>query len=316
MPDKKPRFKPVYWSILIFLVAQLFMFAVATRENGYLSTNNIYIPPQPVQPIILWPQPATTSPAGVVTPAVPATSSIGFILLYFASLIVMVGLILFFIPLSALKFLFRIIFSFLFAWGVFILGVFWLPLVAAVILALTAGLGWLLFPRVWLHNLVMIIAMASVAAIFGRFVNPWTAMILLLALAVYDFFAVRFGYMLWMAQKMSKSTTLPAFILPHQGNEWASTIRQVNLDNVAESKPEERDYSILGGGDIAFPLLLTASVYFARGLGSSLVIVAFAVAGLWAAYFIQSVFLKGKPMPALPPIAAFTLIGLLLILYV
>ncbi len=315
MPDKKPSFKPVYWSILIFLVAQLFMFAVATRENVYLTTNNIYIPPQPVQPINIWPQPETTSTAGVVTPAVPPTSSIGFILLYFAALIVIVGLILFFIPLSALKFLFRIIFAFLFAWGVFILGVFWLPLIAAVILALVVGLGWLFYPKVWLHNLVMIIAMASVAAIFGRFVNPWTAMILLLALAIYDFFAVRFGYMLWMAQKMSKSTTLPAFILPHQGNEWGSTVRQVNLDNVAETKPEERDYSILGGGDVAFPLLLTSSVYFARGLGSSLVIVLFAVAGIWAAYFIQSVFLKGKPMPALPPIAALTLIGLLVALY-
>jgi presenilin-like A22 family membrane protease len=313
MPDKK-HFEPVYWSILIFLVAQLFMFAVATRENGFLKANNITIT-QPSQPIVLWPKPETTSPSGVVTPGVDAPSSIGFILVYFASLIVIVGLVLFFIPLSALKFLFRVIFSFLFAWGVFILGVFWLPLVAAIILALAAGLGWLFFPRVWLHNLVMIIAMASVAAIFGRFVNPWTAMILLLALAVYDFFAVRFGYMLWMAQKMSKSTTLPAFILPHQGNEWGSTIRQVNLDNVAETKPEERDFSILGGGDIAFPLLLTASVYFARGLGSSIVIVAFAVAGLWAAYFIQSVFLKGKPMPALPPIAALTLIGLLIVLY-
>ena len=315
MPDKKPKFKPVYWSVLIFLVAELFMFAVATRENGYLNANNIYVPPQPVQPIILWPQPATTSSTGVVTPAVPATSSIGFILLYFASLIIVIGLVLFFIPLSALKFLFRVIFAFLFAWGVFILGVFWLPLIAAVIIALAAGIGWLFFPRVWLHNLVMIIAMASVAAIFGRFVNPWTAMVLLLALAIYDFFAVRFGYMLWMAQKMSKSTTLPAFILPHHGNEWTSAVRQVNLDNVAETKPEERDYSILGGGDIAFPLLLTASIYFARGLGSALLIALFCLGGLWSAYFIQSVFLKGKPMPALPPIAALALVSLLIILY-
>ena len=316
MPDKTPRFKPVYWSILIFLVAQLFMFAKVTRENGYLTAKNIYIPPQPEQSIVVWPQPETTSEAGVVTPAVPPTSSIGFILVYFAALIVVVGLILFFIPLSALKYLFRIIFAFLFSWGVFILCVFWLPFIAAVILALLVGLGWLIYPKVWLHNMVMIIAMASVAATFGRFANPWTAMVLLLALALYDFFAVRFGYMLWMAKKMSKSTALPAFILPHHKNEWVSTVRQVNLDDVAETEPEERDYSILGGGDIAFPLLLTASVYFARGLGSSLVIVGFAVAGLWAAYFIQSVFLKGKPMPALPPIAVSSLIGLLLVLYV
>ena len=306
----------MYWSVLIFLIAQLFMFAVATRENGYLNTNNIYVPPQPVQSINLWPQPATTSPTGVVTPAVPLTSSIGFIVLYFAALIIIVGLILFFIPLSALKFIFRIIFALLFAWGVFILGVLWLPLVAAVILALATGIAWLLYPKLWLHNIVMIIAMASVAAIFGRFISPWTAVVLLLVMAMYDFFAVRFGYMLWMAQKMSKSTTLPAFILPSHTSEWRSTVRHIDLDKIAETQPEERDYSILGGGDIAFPLLLTASVYFAHGMGSAVLMALFALTGLCAAYFIQSFFLKGKPMPALPPIAGLTLIGLILILYI
>ena len=69
-----------------------------------------------------------------------------------------------------------------------------------------------------------------------------------------------------------------------------------------------------GGGDIAFPLLLTASVYFARGLGSSLIIAAFGFAGLVMAYLIQSFILKGKPIPALPPIALLSLIGLLIVI--
>jgi hypothetical protein len=34
---------------------------------------------------------------------------------------------------------------------------------------------------------------------------------------------------------------------------------------------------------------------------------------LVSVYAIQARFLKGKPMPALPPIAAFTLVGLLII---
>jgi presenilin-like A22 family membrane protease len=235
-------------------------------------------------------------------------------LLYFAALIVVVGLVLFLIPLSALKFIFRLLFSLLFTWGVFILLVFWIPLIPAIVIAFAVGLAWLFFSRVWLHNLVMVIAMASVSAIFGRFVSPWTAMVLLAALAVYDFFAVRFGYMLWMAQRMSKSTALPAFILPRHAIEWRSTVTHTDFDKVAETDPEDRAYSILGGGDIAFPLLLTASVYFARGLGSSLIIAIFSLAGIITAYWIQSVVLKGKPMPALPPVAVLSLVGLLIVI--
>ena len=312
--EKKLRLKPVYWSILIFIIAQCFMFAVAVREEPFLKTNNIPLPPQPTQPIVFWPQPATTSPAGVVTPPVSANSSLGPILLYFAGLIVVVGMVLFFIPLSALKYLFRVLFALLFTWGVFILCVFWLPLWAAVAIGVAAGVAWLLFTRVWLHNLVMIIAVASVAAVFGRLISPWTAMILLGALALYDFFAVRFGYMLWMANKMSQTVALPAFILPSHAGELRSPVVHTDLTKVAETPVDDRAYSVLGGGDIAFPLLLTASVYFARGLGSSLIIAAFGFAGLVAAYLIQSFILKGKPIPALPPIAVLSLIGLLIVI--
>jgi hypothetical protein len=60
--------------------------------------------------------------------------------------------------------------------------------------------------------------------------------------------------------------------------------------------------------------LLTASVYFSQGLVPGATIVLFGLLGLVGAYVIQRVFLKGKPIPALPPIAALTLVGLLIIL--
>ena len=64
---------------------------------------------------------------------------------------------------------------------------------------------------------------------------------------------------------------------------------------------------------IAFPCLLTASVYFAQGLAPGAIIAAFGLLGLVSAYTIQAILLKGKPIPALPPIAAFTLVGLLIV---
>ena len=307
----KLKFKPVYWSILIFILAQALTFVVVARENPFLEENNIYVPPQPTQPVIIWPVP-TTSPSGVVTTP-PAASSLGPVLLYFAGLILVLGIVLFLIPLSALKFIFRLMFALLFAWGIFILLIFWLPLAATVPIALAIGLLWLFKPKIWLHNMVMVVALVSVSAVFGRLMSPWTAMILLLALAVYDFFAVRFGYMLWMAKKMFRSGSLPAFILPRHASDWRSSMRQSDFGQKLEEEPEARSYSILGGGDIAFPLLLTASVFFAQGFNSAIIIAALSLTGLIAAYWIQAVFLKGKPMPALPPIALLSLIGLLIV---
>jgi presenilin-like A22 family membrane protease len=310
MASVKPQFKPVYWSILIFILAQILTFAVVWRQDPFLEENNIYIPPQPTE-VIIWPTPTTLPGGEVITP--PPTSSLGPILIYFAVLIAVMGVVLALIPLSALKLVFRLLFAWLFAWGVFILLVFWLPLWLTLTIAVSVGLLWLFRPKIWLHNLVMVIAMVSVAAVFGRLISPWTAMILLLALAVYDYFAVRFGYMLWMVNRMSRVTTLPAFILPRDAADLQGSLRESDVSRIVAQKPEDREFSILGGGDIAFPLLLTASVYFTKGPLTALIIAAASLAGLIAAYWIQAVFLKGKPIPALPPIAALALIAFLFV---
>ncbi|MFC1983258.1 hypothetical protein ACFLV5_05710 [Chloroflexota bacterium] len=44
------------------------------------------------------------------------------------------------------------------------------------------------------------------------------------------------------------------------------------------------------------------------------IIALFGLLGLVGAYVIQRIFLKGKPIPTLPPIGALTLVGLLIIL--
>jgi presenilin-like A22 family membrane protease len=298
------------------------MFTITSRIEPFLEKNNIYLPPQPTSPGVMMPQPpttiTTTSPGGEPTviekPGVAPPSSLLPILLYFAALIVVVS-ILFFIPLSALKFFFRAVFSLLFAWGMFILCVFYLPVWAAIVIGLATGIAWLFYTRMWLHNIALLVAVASLASVFGRFLNPWTAMILLGVLAVYDLLAVRFGFMMWMANKMSQNSALPAFVMPSQASDLRTTVRHVNLNDVAATEPSERDFSILGGGDIAFPLLLTASVFLYPdfGLKHALFVACFCLLGLCTAYFIQSKILKGKPVPALPPIAIFGLIGMLIV---
>ncbi len=308
---KRTRLSPVYWGILIFIVAQMLTFLVIPRENEFLQANRIYVPPVSPGAVSIWPQPVPPAPPGE-TPA-PAVGSLGPILIYFAAVLVVLGIVLFFIPASVLRWVLRILFASLFSWGMFIMLVIWLPATAAIIISAAVGFSWIVFPRVWLHNSVMILTMVSVGVVFGRLISPWTSMILIFALAVYDFFAVRFGYMLWMTKRLSQSNTLPAFVIPQYAPGWSSSLKQSGFTSLVEEKPLERKYSILGGGDIGFPLLLVSSVYFGYGLTGAILVAGFSLLGLIAAYLIQIAFLKGKPMPALPPIAVLSLIALLIL---
>lgn len=244
----------------------------------------------------------------IVTPEASLTIAVAF----FFGVVVLMGLALFLIPVRLLKLVFKAMFTVMFIWGLFIPLGLTVPFPAAAGIAVAAGLVWLLRPTVWLHNALMSLALISAAAVFGLLLPPWTAMLLMLVISVYDVLAVRLGYMLWMAKSMSDTGALPAFVLPKTSSGWGQGLRGFSLSALAEREPEEREVSVLGGGDIGFPLLLTASVFFKSGLAGSLIVAGFSVLGLAGAYWLQHAFLKGKPMPALPPIALGCLTGFLI----
>jgi presenilin-like A22 family membrane protease len=310
MSTKRPvKLNTVYLGLLLFVVAQILILLVAPRIDPFLDENDIDIPTQPAAPISWWPGEVTLPDGEVVE--VPVHSALGPILIYILAAAAVLGITLSKIPLKALKVLLRLLFALLFSWGALIATVFYVPLPLAVAIAVAFGTFWFLIPLVWLHNLVLILAVSSLGAVFGRFITPWTAMVIILALAIYDFLAVRFRFMLWMADRLSQINALPALIIPKNYSEWNFNLKK--REKIIEVDPAAREYSILGGGDIAFPCLLTASVYFAQGIAPAVIIAVLGLLGLVSVYAIQAIFLKAKPMPALPPIAASTLIGLLII---
>jgi presenilin-like A22 family membrane protease len=308
------RLKPVYWSIIIFILAQCFTFLVISHENRFLAKNNLSLPIQPAQAVTIWPG-TVTSPSGQVTQT-QAVSSLGPILIYFFAVVIVMGIVLFSIPISALKTVFKVIFAFLYCWSMFVVSIIWLPPIASIAIAVVIAVLWFFYPRVWLHSLVMLLAMVALGEVFGRLISPWTAMILLAVLAIYDFLAVRFGFMMWMAKKLSESSTLPAFIIPYRQSDWISSLKKSDIPTLTEEKVAERKYSILGGGDIGFPILLVSSVYFARDFRAAIIVAVFSLVGLIGAYLIQAKFFKDKAVPALPPIAVMSVIGLALVSFV
>ena len=307
---KRARTNTVFWGFLLFVIAHLLVFSTVVHMDPFLEERDIHVPTQPSEPISWWPG-EVEQPDGEVI-EVPAHSSVGPVLIYVLTAAAVLGVTLSVIPLTALKLILRLVFALLFAWGAFVATALHLPLPFSIGIAVAFASVWFVTPRVWLHNLVLILAVSSVGAVFGRFIAPWTAMAIILGLAVYDLLAVRFKFMLWMADRLSRINALPALILPADYSEWNSNLNR-HTENVIEVDPTKREYSILGGGDVAFPCLLTSSVYFAQGLSPGAIIAALGAVGLVSVYLIQARLLKGRPMAALPPIAAFTLVGLLIV---
>jgi presenilin-like A22 family membrane protease len=283
----KSKIVPFLWGGLTIIAGLALTLSIAPRQQEYIEVH------------------------GIVTPTV----SSGFGIAYFFGVVAVMALVLFLIPVSKLKLVFQFLFALMFAWGVFIITVLTLPYPAAYPLAIIAGIAWLLWARVWLHNLVLLVALAAAGSVFGSFFSPWAFLIVMLAVAVYDFVAVRFGFMVWMVDRLSETVALPAFIYPRKIKEWTLSLKTVRVKELAAQPSDERAYSLLGGGDIGFPLMLASSVYFVSGLNRALLVGGFALAGLMSAFLIQAVWLKGRPMPALPPIAFFCLIGFLIASY-
>jgi presenilin-like A22 family membrane protease len=242
---------------------------------------------------------------------------VSYVTLYFFGVVAATAVLLFVIPLRWLNLVFRGLFTLMYAWGFFIITSLLVPgnsdVAIAAAVAAVAGASWLIVSKVWLHNLVLLVTLAAVGSVFGWLFSPWTFMAFMGIIAVYDLLAVRFGFMVWMADKFSETTALPAFIFPKQVRDWRLGLSSVRFSTLQQQEPKQREYSILGGGDIGFPLMLATAVYFDLGHGAAWLVGGCSLLGLMAAYVIQAVWLKEKPMPALPPIATLSLVGLLIV---
>jgi presenilin-like A22 family membrane protease len=280
----KPKVSPVLWSSLVMVAALVLTLFIAVREKGFVQENQIVSPDVTLAPVTI----------------------------YFFAVVAVMAVVLFLIPLRWLKYVFKILFALMFAWGAFIVSGLSAPTWVAYIAGAVAGFAWLLWARIWLHDLLLLIALAAAGSVFGFLFSPWTFMIFMLIIALYDFLAVRFGFMVWMADRLSETTSLPAFVFPRQMKDWKLKLAAVRFGELKEKAAAEREYAVLGGGDIGFPLMLVVAVFFETDLAASMVVGVFALAGLIAAFLIQASWLKGKPMPALPPIALLSLVGFLI----
>jgi presenilin-like A22 family membrane protease len=293
-PSRKLRrtsLEPVLWSCFIYIFGLVLLFIYFPRLQAYVG--EVFPSPEAV------PQYSLTA-----------------ILVYFFSVVIVVGVILYFIPISKLKLILKIFFGIFYAWGIFVLLSLLLPfhlayLPALIVAILAAGL-WYFFSLVWLQNLLLIISLVSLGGVFGSLISPLTVILFLAAVSIYDIVAVSLGYMMWMARKLSEADTLPAFIMPKKITQWHLNLKGSTVQKLFDEASSEREYSLLGGGDIGFPLIFVVSVNFHVGYNAALIVAGASLLGLILAYMIQIYILKGKPLPALPPISFMSIMGYLI----
>lgn len=159
-----------------------------------------------------------------------------------------------------------------------------------------------LHPSVLTQNLVMILAIAGIGAVIGLSLTTISVIIVLMVLSVYDFIAVyKTKHMVKMAKQMMQQRVLLAYIIPQTITGFKGDLKDVKIGG---------RLFILGSGDVVMPLVAVAAMS-RFSLAHALVVLLFAFLGLLLMHLIFNLQRIRRPMAALPPIALFTILGIL-----
>lgn len=197
-----------------------------------------------------------------------------------------------------------IIFKIIFVLTIFFGGVLsldlWLGDIGAFVVMGFLVFWWLKQPSVLIHNICMVLGIAGAGGVLGIRLTPEMVIILLLLFSIYDFIAVyKTKHMVKIAEDMIEAKAPTAFVIPQRVSGFKA--------NLAKVKPGG-DFLVLGGGDVVFPTLFCASVV-PEGIMPVILVAIFSIIGLLFSFLIFTNQKVRRPMPALPPIALFSIIG-------
>lgn len=185
----------------------------------------------------------------------------------------------------------------------------------AIFIALALSIWKIFRPNVWVQNFTELFVYGGLAAIFVPVFNLWSISILLILISGYDAYAVwKSKHMITLAQSQAKSKVFAGLLVPYSLKKAApvkTEIKRMEKHTASAtsstSKGGTARIALLGGGDIAFPLLFAGVVLKQWGLLLSLIIPLFALFGLGALLFLAK---EKKFYPAMPFISAGCFLGL------
>jgi len=199
--------------------------------------------------------------------------------------------------------IFKTLFLIAVFFGGFISLSLWLGDFLALILIVILIFLWTNKPLVLFQDILIFLAIAGLGSILGLGFKSQTAITLLIFFSAYDLTAVyKTKHMVEMAKAMVESKSFLGLIIPSDLSGFKEKLGNIEPGG---------NFLILGGGDIALPLILCVSLV-SQGFFNSLVIVFFSTLGLLVNFYIFISRKNKHPIPALPAIAIFSIIGYLI----
>ena len=171
--------------------------------------------------------------------------------------------------------------------------------------ALLMTLIFIFMRNVLIHNVGVALGIAGIASVLGLALSPTAALVILVALSVYDIFSVYVTkHMVVMARNMIESGAPFGFIIPSEG------VSFLRPRHEAQARMGEQ-FMVLGSGDVGLPLILACSLV-GLYVFDAVIVALFSFAGLFLTHLIFINQKVKKPMAALPPIATMAIIGYLI----
>jgi presenilin-like A22 family membrane protease len=281
MEEKNLFSKPCkifFFETLFFSLTFLFGLSSAYKINSYLVKKEIKVAP---------------------------ISPLNFLLTFFITTSIVLFLLYFLRFKKGKSIFFKIALAFSFFVGGLLFLYIWIPVLPAAILMTILIFWWLKSPTVFNHNLCLILGMAGIGANLGLKIMPTVGVIILISLSIYDWIAVyKTKHMVKMAREMIEMGVISALIIPQSVSSFKSSLANV--------KPGG-EFLVLGGGDVVLPLIFAVSL-IPFGVLKSAIVALFSLIGVTANFFVFVRQKERKPMPALPLISFFSIIGYLITL--
>ncbi len=181
----------------------------------------------------------------------------------------------------------------------------------AIFIAIVLALWKIYRPNIIIHNLTEVFIYGGLAAIFVPILNLFSVFMLLIIISFYDMYAVwKSKHMIKLANFQSQSKVFAGLLIPYK-------MKPINMHKKKSKTALKKKVSvkvksaILGGGDIAFPLLFSGVVMKAHTLWETMIISFFAALGLFVLLEISQ---KDKFYPAMPFITIGSFVGYIVVI--
>ena len=293
----KHDFPIVLWLILLFIISQLFGLFLLTVDIQEVavdeSTGSIQVV---YEETALGPRPATQGVGSFLYLALGVGIGTGLllILIHFRKLLTW-----------KIWFFFAVAMATTLALGVF------LPSTVAFLIAVVLALWKLIKPNVVVHNLTEVFMYAGIALFLAPLFDLLWGVILLLAISLYDMYAVwKSKHMVKMATFLTDSKAFAGLSIPYRSK--TSSKKTKGHKKVVGKKK----MAILGGGDMAFPLIFAGTVLvwlIQQGFDKTVAFYVTLLIPLFATLALSFLFWKsekGKFYPAMPFLSAGCFLGL------